>query len=61
MSVSSMCDDMCVTCCVCTYAFRTTLVYDGKSIVDGKSGTDYSEFLEQMGGKQNAPQKLSII
>lgn len=40
--------------------FRTVLKYDGKVIVEGGSGTDYSEFLEQLEGKQKASQKALI-
>ena len=40
--------------------FRTVLKYDGKVIVEGGSGTDYAEFLEQLEGKQKASQKALI-
>ena len=34
-----------------TFVSRLTLPYEGKSIVVGKTGTEYDEFLEQLGGR----------
>lgn len=35
----------------CTWLYRTLLKYEGKSVVDGGSGTDYQEFLDLLGGE----------
>ena len=49
---------MCVCVCVCAQepyplsSSRACFKYEGKSLADGIFGTDYSELLDNLGGKK---------